>query len=158
MNKFKIIPIEEKVAEAIRHGETDEFGNTLPTVITNGTGPCRFCLQPFTPGKDERILFSYQPNKAHNPYTERGPVYIHAHACKPYDNVHEFPSAMKNDRKNFPLTIRCYDDEDRMTRAVLVGDKDVDEVINKLFENPAIKTLHARNAEYGCFIAKIERV
>ena len=41
----------------------------------------------------------------------------------------------------------------------LVGDDDVDLLIQKIFEERNdIKYLHARNAEACCFICKIERV
>jgi len=157
MKKFKVVPIEDPLAMAVRLNAKDEFGNTLVSVITNGKGPCRQCLQPFVPGKDERILFAYQPIKSKNPYAEVGPVYIHTHSCTSYSNVHVFPDEIKSDRKNFPLTLRCYNDEEKMVHAELVGDRDVDEVIDRLFENLKIEFIHARNAEYGCFIAKIER-
>ena len=157
MKKFKVIAMEESLADSIRHTMKDEFGNALISVITNGTGPCRQCLQPFERGKDERILFAYQPIKSKSPYTEVGPVYIHTHHCKSYADENEFPAAIKNDRKNFPLTLRCYNHEERMIYAELVGERNPEEVIEQLFERPEIEFLHARNSEYGCFIAKIER-
>ena len=41
----------------------------------------------------------------------------------------------------------------------LVGDQDVDKLINRIFQtNEAVDYLHTRNAEAGCFICKIERV
>ena len=40
----------------------------------------------------------------------------------------------------------------------LVGEVDVDELILRIFkENPKVESLHARNAEAGCFIFKLER-
>ena len=40
----------------------------------------------------------------------------------------------------------------------LVGDNDVDELIPIIFDEHAeVEYLHARNAEAGCFICKIER-
>ena len=40
----------------------------------------------------------------------------------------------------------------------LVGDDDVDLLIEKIFdENPKIEYLHVRNSEACCFICKVER-
>jgi hypothetical protein len=41
----------------------------------------------------------------------------------------------------------------------LVGDNDVDELIGTIFDNHSeVSYLHARNAQAGCFICKIERM
>jgi len=56
------------------------------------------------------------------------------------------------------LTLIGYTKRQMMTFTQLVGDDDVDLLIPKLFEErPEIEYLHARNAEAGCFICKIER-
>ncbi|MGH7453588.1 MAG: DUF1203 domain-containing protein [bacterium] len=44
-----------------------------------------------------------------------------------------------------------------MSHAEMVGERNVDDVIQNLFVNNDIEYIHARNAEYGCFIAQIER-
>jgi hypothetical protein len=41
----------------------------------------------------------------------------------------------------------------------LVGDDDVDELIERIFiQRPEVAYLHARNAQACCYICKIERV
>jgi hypothetical protein len=46
-----------------------------------------------------------------------------------------------------------------MVFSELVGDQDVDEMIARVFDQePEVEFLHARNAEAGCFICKIERL
>jgi hypothetical protein len=44
-----------------------------------------------------------------------------------------------------------------MVDAALTQSGEADAGIRKLFENPAITTIHAHNATRGCFAAKIER-
>ena len=44
-----------------------------------------------------------------------------------------------------------------MAEAVLAQPGEADAAIRKMFENPAIETIHAHNATRGCFAAKIER-
>jgi hypothetical protein len=136
--------------------ETTLVMNSQKTIST-GAGPCRQCLKPFDIGKESRILFAYQPVKAKHAYAQVGPVYIHSNECHSYPDIHEFPREIKYNRKDFPITLRCYDNAERMIHAELVGDRQIEDVIEKLFENPQISFLHTRNAEYGCFIAKIER-
>ena len=46
-----------------------------------------------------------------------------------------------------------------MVYTKLVGDLDVDTLISEIFEkHPEVDYLHARNADAGCYICKIERV
>jgi hypothetical protein len=46
-----------------------------------------------------------------------------------------------------------------MILSILVGDADVDEMINEIFSlQDNVEYLHARNAQACCFICKIERV
>ena len=77
---------------------------------------------------------------------------------EPYSDIHRFPPEIKANKKSFPLTLIGYTKEQRMTFTQLVSDDDVDLLIPKIFDTrPDIEYLHARNAEAGCFICKIER-
>ena len=157
MSSFKVVPIPHHIAKEIRAKLVDDQGHRLQaTPAGQGVGPCRSCLKKFVP-TDRRILFSYSPNAADNPYNEIGPLFIHENECVPYNGFDRFPLEIKNDKKNFPLTLRCYNKDKRMSHAEMVGERGVDEVIQNLFVNKDIEFIHARNAEYGCFIAKIER-
>ena len=63
-----------------------------------------------------------------------------------------------DDRVSFPLTLIGYSTDQKMIFTKLVGDNDVDILIPEIFEEHSeIEYLHARNAEAGCFICKIER-
>ena len=44
-----------------------------------------------------------------------------------------------------------------MVGGELVGERPVEQVIGKLFEDPHVKYLHARTATVGCFVARVER-
>jgi hypothetical protein len=44
-----------------------------------------------------------------------------------------------------------------MVGGELVGERPVEQVIVKLFEDPHVKYLHARTATVGCFVARVER-
>ena len=77
---------------------------------------------------------------------------------EPYGDIHRFPPAIKTDPEHFPLTLIGYNRDQRMVFTKFVGKSDVDELIAQVFEeNTKVEFLHARNAEAGCFICKIER-
>lgn len=70
-----------------------------------------------------------------------------------------FPPEIKADKQNFPLSLIGYNTKQNMVFTKLVGDDDVDLLIPEIFHSHNdIAYLHARNAEAGCFICKIERV
>ncbi len=155
MSTFKVFPIPEAVTRRIRGTRIDDFGHKLSISVAteNDTGPCRSCLTVFVPGEG-RILFSYAPNQYDHPYNEIGPIYIHERGCQPYADHNAFPLELRTRR---PITLRCYASDGKMRDGELVGQHPVEEVIEKLFENPQIEYLHARTASVGCYIARIER-
>jgi len=158
MSKFKIVPLSEKYAASIRLNQTDDFGHNIIEQVAAGKGPCRVSLKPFVKGQDIRLLFSHSPFTIDNAYNQPGPVFINKEAVKAYDDVHRFPPEIKADKKSFPLTLIGYNTSQMMVSTQLVGDNDVDEMIDAIFDNhPEVAYLHARNAQAGCFICKIER-
>ena len=159
MNKFKIIPIAKDYANKIRQQKKDDFGNEILISIAKGLGPCRVSLKPFIPNVDRRITFAHSPFKIKNVFNQHGPIFINANDVEEYADVYRFPTEIKADKINFPLSLIGYGVDQIMNFSVLVRDEDVDEMIEKIFNNkPEVAYLHARNAEACCFICKIERV
>ncbi len=137
---------------------TDDFNHEVLEQVATGKGPCRISLQPFVPGADKRLLFTHSPFSIDNAFNQPGPIFINLEEVEEYSDVHNFPPAIKADKKNFPLTLIGYDNKQVMLYTKLVGDHDIDELIKKIFnKHPEIDFLHARNAEAGCYICKIER-
>jgi hypothetical protein len=157
--KFKIVPLSKEYATRIRQAGRDELGNELEEQVAGGYGPCRVSLKPFVPGVDRRVLASHSPFEMANAFNQPGPIFFNASPdIDEYRDIHRFPPEIKADRVNFPLTLIGYSSEQRMVFAELVGDRDVDEMIERIFaERSDVEFLHARNAEAGCFICKIER-
>ena len=155
MSTFKVFPIPDEVTRRLRETRIDDFGHKLSISVAteNDTGPCRSCLSVFVPGEG-RLLFSYAPNQCDHPYNEVGPIYIHERECRPYTDYDAFPLEL---RSRQPITLRCYASDGMMIDGELVGQRSVEEVIEKAFENQQIKYLHARTASVGCYIARIER-
>lgn len=158
MTSFKIIPISETEAARIRQNGTDDFGHTVKEQLSTGFGPCRVSLKPFEPGRDVRLLFSHSPFEIANAFNQPGPVFMSKNEVEAYKDIHRFPPEIKADKINFPLTLIGYSAKQNMAFARLVGNDDVDELIPQIFDaHPQIAYLHARNAEAGCYICRIER-
>lgn len=159
MNQFKIVPLSKEYAAKIRETGKDEFGHEVIERVATGKGPCRVSLKPFVISEDIRLLFSHSPFEIGNTFDQPGPIFINKEAVEPYNDIHRFPPEIKADKINFPLSLIGYNKKQYMFFSKLVGDEDVDVLIQKIFdEHPKIEYLHARNSEACCFICKIERV
>ena len=158
MNSFKIVPLSKEYANHIRKTMKDDFNHEVIEQTATGKGPCRVSLQPFVKGKDKRLLFTHSPFAIDNAFNQPGPVFINQQDVKEYKDVYNFPPAIKADKKSFPVSLIGYNPQQMMVYTKLVGDNDIDELINKIFDtHPEIDFLHARNAEACCYICKIER-
>lgn len=159
MTQFKIVPISKVQATEIRLTRRDNFGHQVIEQVATGKGPCRVSLKPFAKGVDKRLLLSHTPFTIDNAFNQPGPVFIHSEEVEEYTDVHRFPPEIKADKDSFPLTLIGYSNDQRMVFTQLVGDDDVDELISAVLgSHSEIDYLHARNAEAGCYICKIERV
>jgi len=159
MNTFKIVPFTKEYVNKIKEHNKDQFGNEVIELLATGKGPCRVSLQPFKVGEDYRLLFAHSPFSIKNAFNQCGPVFIHKKEVEPYADIYRFPPEIKADKESFPLSLIGYNQEQKMVYTTLVGDDDVDLLIPKIFETEKnIAYLHARNAEAGCFICKIDRV
>jgi len=159
MKQFKIVPLSREYANKIKENNKDDFGHEVIEQLATAKGPCRVSLRPFKVGEDVRLLISYSPFTIDNVFNQPGPVFIHKKDVEPYSDIHRFPPEIKANKESFPLTLIGYTKDQMMGLTQLVGDDDVDLLITKIFESqPDIEYLHARNAEAGCFICKIERV
>ena len=159
MKSFIIVPLSKAYAAAIRATGKDEFGHMVIAKPATGKGPCRISLKPFVVGQDERMLLSHSPFAIDNAFNQPGPVFINKNEVEPYGDIHRFPPEIKADKESFPLSLIGYSKDQNMVFTQLVGDDDVDELIDTIFnELPEVDYLHARNAEACCFICKIERV
>jgi hypothetical protein len=159
MRNFKIVPLSKEYVARIRETNKDDFGHDVVERLATGKGPCRVSLKPFIIGEDVRLLISHSPFEIDNAFNQPGPVFINKEEVEPYSDIYRFPVEIKEDKISFPLSLLGYDKKQRMIFTKLVGDNDVDLLIEKIFiENPKIEYLHARNAEACCYLCKIERL
>ncbi|MBV9737341.1 MAG: DUF1203 domain-containing protein, partial [Candidatus Eremiobacteraeota bacterium] len=57
------------------------YGHPAHIEVATGYGPCRHCLRTFNVGREQRILFTYDPFQGIEDVPLPGPVFIHAVPC-----------------------------------------------------------------------------
>jgi len=154
MTSYRVIAIPEQIAQRVRATlKSPQYGHPAHVEVASGYGPCRSCLQTFHTGEEQRILFTYNPFEGLADYPSPGPVFIHKEECPSYANS-GFPIQLRE----LPLMLEAFGQNRELIKQERVANDAVDTVITRLFSNPAADYLHVRNAEAGCYIARIERV
>lgn len=152
VDTFRISPLPIEVTSRIRREMKDDFGHALSVRRDSSRHQCRACLQLTEPGEG-CILLSYSPFTSDQPYAEVGPIFIHERECRPYGATQEYPAEFPREA----VVLRAYNERDEIEDAEFVGNRPVEEVIARLFENPRVSYLHARNSTLGCFMFRIDR-
>lgn len=119
--------------------------------VARGYGPCRECLGTFRAGEEERILFTYQPFPE-GQLPAPGPVFIHRESCVRYQ-ASRFPEPLRA----VPLVVEGFDASGAPVGRLPVGTARPEDVVAAVMELPGVAFGHLRNADAGCFVARIER-
>ena len=148
---FQVVALETAVADAARQAAAEgQPDHRLVVVDSPNSAPCRHCLQWAKAG-ERVILFPYDAIPPGQPYSERGPIFVHAAPCPRYEQP-EYPSEFRDGR-----AFRAYNAENDLIDACLPNGEAPEAVIEKLFQNPETAFVHARSATRGCYTFKIER-
>jgi len=150
---FRVIPLATEIADtarcAVNSGTAD---HSLITVDSPESSPCRHCLHWAQP--DERvILFPYAAIPCGHPYSETGPIFVHANHCQRYSATNEYPADFRNGR-----VFRAYDSSYNIIDAEIVNGSEPEVVIESLFQNPDTAFVDVRSVTRGCFTFRILRV
>ena len=149
---FRIVPLATEVAEGARRAAAAGARDHVAlTTDSPDSYPCRHCLRWANPG-ERVILFTYASVPPGHPYSETGPIFVHAEPCERYDAIHEYPTDFRNGR-----VLRAYDADYNMIDAVVVNGSEPEAAIEKLFENRETNFVQARSVTRGCYTFKIER-
>lgn len=151
--RFVIRGIPQEIADEVRRTRRSPgYGHPAHLEVAGGTGPCRCCLKPFVPGKDQRLLFTYRPANAQGSLMAPGPVFIHADHCEAYADS-GFPEGLRA----LPLAFEARASGSRVTELSAREGVPAESQMKVLFEEHAAQWLHLRHAEAGCFIARVDR-
>ncbi len=151
--QFKIIPLRTGVAaEARQKAAVGARDHTLVITDSPNSFPCRHCLRWAKPG-EQMILFPYESIPGGHPYSETGPIFVHATQCARYEAEREYPGDFREGR-----AFRAYDADYNMIDAEIVNGSEPEAVIEKLLQNPKAAFVDARSATRGCYTFRIESV
>lgn len=153
MAVFRYSGIPTAVADEVRATlRAPHYGHPAHRELARGYGPCRHCLRTFSVDRDDRLLFTYQPIQEPAGLPAPGPVFVHAEACERYDGL-TFPP----DLLSIPLVVEGFRVGGTIAVQERVGPGSPDEVVERVFAAADVAYAHVRNAEAGCFIARVER-
>lgn len=113
--------------------------------------PCRVSLRDADEG-EELVLFNYVSHDVRTPFRTAYAIFVRKDATTA-TYADEMP-AMLDTRT---LGLRGFDEAGMLRAALLALPGEADSKIRELFDRDEIATIHAHNAAYGCFLARIER-
>lgn len=149
---LRFVGILEAVAREVRETmHAPDYGHPAHKSIAQGPGPCRLCLRTFRRGEEERVLFTYNPSMEANGLPAPGPVFIHAEPCARYDSA-ELPP----DFRALPMVIEGYRAGGWLVAQEAVGAQRPESVIASVLATSGVDYVRIRNAEAGCFMARVE--
>jgi hypothetical protein len=114
--------------------------------------PCRVSLEDARQG-ESLILLNYTSHDVANPYRTAYAIYVRECAGEPEPFVDTLPPVLKER----PLSLRGFDREGLLTNALLTSPGQAEQGIAELFGDLDVAYIHAHNAAYGCFAARIDR-
>jgi uncharacterized protein DUF1203 len=151
-SKLSILPLPTDIAEKARHTARSGAVDHAVIKVDSPTGyPCRHCLHWAKPG-EHVVLFPYASIPPGHPYSETGPIFVHAEPCERYGATGEYPADFRHGR-----VFRAYDANYNMIDAEVADRNDPEAVIEKLFQNPETAFVDARSVTRGCFTFRIQR-
>jgi len=126
--------------------------NAVRVTADSPTGyPCRVSLQDAAPG-EELVLLNHVSNDVPTPFRTAYAIYVRkgAQAAAFVDEAPDYLARRT-------LSLRGFDQAGMLQDALLAMPGEADARLRALFERADIATIHAHNAAYGCFLARIER-
>ena len=150
---FKVLAVSADVADAVRAtSRSPQYGHAAPRTTATSYGPCRSCLRTFRVGEEDRVMFTFNPFEGTGVPPTPGPIYVHAEACERFESE-GFPPGLRE----LPLMFEAYDEDDLPRVRVRPEPETIERDITRLLDDPAHRFVLVRNAEAGCYIARVER-
>ena len=152
---YRVVAIPDEISAEVRQTLiSPQYKSLAANVsIANGYGPCRSCLRVFDEGNDRRIYLTYNSFEGLSPLPDPGPVFIHENECERFDGE-GFPP----DILDLPVYLEAFADGSRLVERIAMNREGVNSQIDDLFANDQVRFINLRNAEAGCYIARVERI
>jgi hypothetical protein len=114
--------------------------------------PCRVSLEDAAPGESLVLVrFTHQP--ADSPYRASGPIFVREGARPAALPINEVPEQLRVRL----LSVRAYDAGGMMLDADVADGKDLESLVERLFNTPEVHDLHVHFARPGCYACRIDR-
>jgi hypothetical protein len=147
------------VARGFQSGGLDAYGRPPERRVADGQGqfrvPCRHCLKDVAIG-EEYLILAYRPFETVHPYTETGPVFLHAKNCDRHPATEEMPGML---RRSAQMIVRGYSADERIvygTGAVVPTDQ-IAQTAAALLARGDVEFVHVRSATNNCFQCRVDR-
>jgi hypothetical protein len=152
ISNFKVVPLRTEIAEAARAAAGAAAPDHAVVMADSPRGyPCRHCLRWAQPG-ERMILFPFAAIPPGRPYSESGPIFVHADPCERYRATEEYPAEFREGR-----VIRAYNAERNMIAAEVANGAGPEALIERFLQKPETAFVHVRSASHGCYTMEIER-
>jgi hypothetical protein len=99
------------------------------------------------------ILFPFASVPPGHPYSESGPIFVHADPCGRYHATNEYPADFREDR-----VVRAYNSRHNMIAAEVANGAGPEALIERFLEMPETAFIHIRSVSRGCYTMGIERL
>jgi Protein of unknown function (DUF1203) len=99
------------------------------------------------------LLLNYTHQAADTPYRASHAIFVREGARQAYDRIGEVPEALRSRM----ISLRAFDADHLMVDADLTDGRGLEVLIERFFEDPRVRYLHAHYAKRGCYAARIER-
>src|SRR5437763_12843941 len=142
-----VIPLATEIADAARYAvNSGAADHALITVDSPGSSPCRHCLRWAQPG-ERVILFPYTAIPSGHPYSETGPIFVHANECQRYSATNEYPADFRNGR-----VFRAYDSNYNIIDLQVMNVIELEVMLVSLVHKPENDIVDVLSVSYHCFI------
>ncbi|MDM7923581.1 MAG: DUF1203 domain-containing protein [Pyrinomonadaceae bacterium] len=150
---YKVVALSDEIVSKVRGQMVSPQYPSLAAArsLANGYGPCRSCLKVFDQGNEDRIFFTYNSFEGVSDLPDPGPVFVHADECSRFDG--RFPENLLE----LPLLLEAFGPDSVMISRYELDRERYEEQIAELFAVDGVRMINLRNAEAGCFVARIER-
>ena len=154
MEPIRIVAMPSEVAEAVRATRLAPiYGHPAHVEVATDLAPCRHCLHLTAPGKDQRVLFTYDRFAGVESLPQPGPVFIHAEACQRYAESGGIPDELRAS----PRTLEAFARGRHLLDQQYVTDGRMEEVIEQMFARAEVDYIHVSSTIAGCYTFRVER-
>ena len=152
-SNFRIIPLATEVAATARRvAASGASDHAIVVADSPGGFPCRHCLR-YAHAAERMVLFPYAAIPTGHPYSESGPIFVHAEPCERYRGTDEYPTDFRKGR-----VMRAYNSNYDMIDAEVVNGHVPEAIIEKLLEKPETAFVDARSVTHGCYTFRVQRL